>query len=235
MTARWRVSSLREARMARNETRAQPPHHVTPSLCGVATFLQLQPRAQPQTPAPAADLEASSPGQSLISLQQSTLVLSKQTEEIYACLRLWRAPHSGFNESSSFRDHSRSDGEDVCFVQRKDCHRCLPLFLRPMWRCWGWRARLCLGPRLSAPPEETVPFFLCQHPQAQSVGPFPPPPLWESHYNAALKGSTCYRQDSKRQTVLCNKTLGLLVGKHFPPKYPCLSSRKLYLIWSSHF
>lgn len=105
--------------MARNETRAQPPHHVTPSLCGVATFLQLQPRAQPQTPAPAADLEASSPGQSLISLQQSTLVLSKQTEEIYACLRLWRAPHSGFNESSSFRDHSRSDGEDVCFVPEK--------------------------------------------------------------------------------------------------------------------
>lgn len=99
--------------------------------------------------------------------------------------------------------------------QRKNCHHCLSLFLIRRWGAWGeplnfWRS-------FSAPvPEEKVPFFLCQHPQAQSVEPFPLQQLWESCYNVALKGSTCQSQNSKEDTVLCNKTLLLLVGKIFP-------------------
>lgn len=105
--------------MARNEIRARPSRHITIVLCGVAAFYNCSQEHSHRNRLQRADLEALSLGRSLISLQQSTLVLSKQTEEIYACLRLWRAPHSWFNESSSFRDHSRSDGEDVCFVPEK--------------------------------------------------------------------------------------------------------------------
>lgn len=109
--------------------------------------LQQQPREQPQKTAPAANLEASSLGFPLISLQQSTLVLTKQTEEIYACLSLRRAPHSLLNESSSFRDHSHWDREDVCFAPKQELWSCLsPSFLGWRGRQRAWREPLNLRP-----------------------------------------------------------------------------------------
>ena len=145
------------------------PHHTRGLERGL--ILPQQPREQPQKTAPAADLEAWSPGDPLISLRQSTLVLTKQTEEIYGCLSLWRAPHSLLNESSSFGDHSHWDGEDVCFAPKKELWSCLfPSFWGWRGRRWAWREPLNWWPGALLGPGREVPFLRMSTPPGAVSG-----------------------------------------------------------------
>ena len=188
-----------DAPVAREGQRGRGDQGATGSAhhnCG----LERRPGRTARRTAPAAGPEAPAPGDPLISLQQSTPVLAKQTEEIYAGLGLGRAPHSSLNESSSFRGHSHRAGRMSALLQRKNGSCLFP------WFGAGQEG----GEPAESPCAGDAPFLLLSAPPRQRLalqGPWKAQPWRAPPAKAA---------SPRREAVSWNKTPHRLVGTFFP-------------------